>query len=98
MKSVPSACMPVAGGAEEKIADVAAGYTWDASGHEFVFLEDSGTVSRFDPAARRITAALKLDGVVGGTNNIGISSDDQWLVYIRMDHRVDDLMLIENFR
>jgi hypothetical protein len=90
--------MPVGGGPEEKVADIAAGYTWDAPGRDIFYLDSSGLLSRLDAATGRVNTLPKVDGIVGGLFNFAVSSDGHWLVYARRDQQVNDLMMIENFR
>jgi hypothetical protein len=39
-----------------------------------------------------------VDRILGGTSNIAVSPDGRWLVYVRLQHSVDDLMLLENLK
>ena len=48
--------------------------------------------------ATAIDVVRTFDRISGGTDNFTISPDGRWLVYVRLDQRVNDLMLIESFR
>jgi len=52
-----------------------------------------------DLKSGRATQALKLPpGTSGGIFNFTVSPDGRWLVFVRTDQLVSELMMIENFR
>ena len=89
--------MPVTGGTEHKIADSPVHAAWDSNGREMYYLAGRD-LHRLDTATGRDTIVRTFDRISGGTNNFTISPDGRWLVYVRLDQRINDLMMIENFR
>src|SRR5204863_6236320 len=94
--------MPVEGGPEERVADVQPPLDWQVAPdgiYYFQHEEKNDAIERVDPKSGKITEALKLPpGAVGGTANFTISPDGRWLVFVRRDQIVSELMMIENFR
>ncbi len=97
----------VNGGEEKPVPELApAGYwrSWGVNreGLYFVSKEEPGSgraIRMFHFATRRITQLLKVGHeplwLQGG---LALSQDGRWLLYAQLDHAVNDLMLIENFR
>ena len=94
--------MPVEGGPEERIADVQPPLDWQVAPDGIYYFRREGgdyAVARLDPKSGKAIEALKLPpGTVGGTANFTISPDGRWLVFVRTDQMVSELMMIENFR
>ena len=62
------------------------------------YLDSGRALHRIDVASGRVAVVRTFDRISGGTDGLTISPDGRWLVYVRLDQRVNDLMLIENFR
>ena len=90
--------MPVTGGPEQKVADSPVQAAWDSNGREMYYLASGQALHRIDVASGRVDVVRTFDRISGGTDNFTISPDGRWLVYVRLDQRVNDLMLIESFR
>ena len=90
--------MPVTGGPEQKVADSPVQAAWDSNGREMYYLDSGQALHRIDVASGRVDVVRTFDRISGGTDNFTISPDGRWLVYVRLDQRVNDLMLIESFR
>ena len=92
----------VAGGPEERVANVPPMEDWQLAPGAIYYLQPSGedyTLQRMDLNTGRTTEALKLPpGTVGGTAKFTISPDGRWLVFVHVDQSVSELMMIENFR
>jgi Tol biopolymer transport system component len=96
--------MPVGGGAEEKVTDVAEGQPWELSGTVVYYFHPTGqrrryAVHRVDLASLKETEVLLLpEGASGGTSNFSVSPEGRWLLFVKVDQSVGDLMMIESFR
>jgi Tol biopolymer transport system component len=92
--------MPAAGGEETRILDAVRmrAFTVAKDGIYFLAPESSGkTQLAFHSFATNRTATL---GVIERPVYLysDVSPDGRWLLYTQLDHRVEDLMLVEKFR
>ncbi|MBK5294053.1 MAG: PD40 domain-containing protein [Acidobacteriia bacterium] len=92
--------MPVAGGTEKKIADTPMLQPWDMAGaNSIVYFGSGRTLHRLDLATLRDTVIKPLpERTSGGTSNMTVSPDGRWMVFVRVDQVISDLMLVEGFR
>lgn len=90
--------IPVSGVEEELIVDMPTGTTWDlANGAAYYYSQ--GFLNRFDLTTRAASVPVRLPPrTLGGPLNFSVSPDGRWLVFVRGDHAVSDLMLVNNFR
>ena len=92
--------MPLGGGEEQKVLDTPAGAMWHVTGHS-IFWTGRGTdgLHRFDLATGKDSVVLKLPPETSrGTSNFGVTSDGRWVIFVRTDQQISDLMLVENFK
>lgn len=94
--------MPAGGGPEERIGDLPPSQDWNVVPGAIYYL-DPGVgefvVKRMDLTTGRTTDALKLPkGTLGGASNFTVSPDSRWLVFVHVDHSLNELMMIEGFR
>ena len=67
----------------------------------FISKEDKPeqTIKFFSFATRRVTPLLTVDNdSLTSPTSLVMSPDGRWLLYTRVDHSVNDLMMMENFR
>jgi Tol biopolymer transport system component/DNA-binding winged helix-turn-helix (wHTH) protein len=96
---------PVAGGAEEvvpELADVKPTRSWSVRSDGILFFQhDAGLsppVRFFSFATRRVTTVLKPERRPGTTApGLDLSPDGRKLLYAQVDHRIEGLMMLENF-
>ena len=91
--------MPAGGGPEERIGDLPPSQDWNVVPGAIYYL-DPGVgefvVKRMDLTTGRTTDALKLPkGTLGGASNFTVSPDSRWLVFVHVDHSLNELMMIE---
>jgi Tol biopolymer transport system component/DNA-binding winged helix-turn-helix (wHTH) protein len=97
--------VPVEGGLEEAVPELSGvrrtrAWTVRAEGIYFYQEIDAKPAVRFfDFATRRVSTLLAPEHpAAGGNPGIDISPDGRRLLYTQVDHRVDGLMMIDNFR
>jgi Tol biopolymer transport system component len=98
--------MPLPGGEETQILDVAVGAGWTVAGKNIYFLNSSGTgaerlvtLERFDPKTRRREVVMAMPrGTRPNLGMLAVSPDEQWVLFTRDEVIKSELMLIENFR
>ena len=56
------------------------------------------TLHRVDLTINKDSVVRTFDQISSGPANFTISPDGRWLVYVRIDQSIADLMLIENFQ
>ena len=93
--------MPAGGGPEERIGDLPPSQDWNVVPGAIYYL-DPGVgefvVKRLDLTTGRTTDALKLPKrTLGGAAIFTVSPDSRWLVFVHVDHSLNELM-IEGFR
>jgi Tol biopolymer transport system component len=94
--------MPVAGGREIKVLNSLEGANFVPTEHGLYFIEDQPLAeNRFrlkllDPASGSMKTMAVLPGPVG--DEMSISPDEKWMLFLRPDREASELMLIENFR
>ena len=92
--------MPVGGGEEQKVLDTPNGAMWHVNGNSIFWTSqlDDG-LHHFDLATANDSVVLKFpSGTERGVSNFGVTSDGRWVVFVRTDQQISDLMLVENFR
>ena len=92
--------MPVGGGEEQKVLDTPTGAMWHVTGNS-IFWTSRGNdgLHRFDLATAKDSVVLKLPPETArGTSNFGVTPDGRWVIFVRTDQQISDLMLVENFR
>ena len=91
--------MPVEGGEEKRIAAVEGVHPWDLAGGSIYYFAPGRIIHRVDLLTGRDSVVLTLPpGAVGGTNNLTVSPDGRWLVFVRVDQHISDLMMVDPFR
>jgi Tol biopolymer transport system component len=95
--------IPVGGGQEEKVLDTPTFAMWHLAGDNLYWT--SGQVNandglhRFDLATGKDSIILKLPPEMGRqSSNFGVSPDGRWVLFVRIDQQISDLMLVENFK
>ena len=92
----------VEGGAEERVAEVPTPQDWQMAPDGIYYFQPAGqslAVEKVDLKSGKIAEALRLPpGAAGGTSNFTISPDGRWLLFVRSDQFVSELMMIDNFR
>ncbi len=96
---------PVEGGAEEvipELADVKPTRSWAVRADGIVFFQHSSGLAPlirfFDFATRRVTTILTPERPPGMTApGLDLSPDGRRLLYTQVDHRIEGLMMLENF-
>jgi eukaryotic-like serine/threonine-protein kinase len=98
--------MPVAGGTEAPVPELSrAGYwrSWGVLKEGLYFISKEAaprqTIRFFSFATRRITPLLEVEKEpLWWGNGLSLSPDGRHLLYAQMDHSVNDILLVENFR
>ncbi|MBY0507964.1 MAG: protein kinase [Bryobacteraceae bacterium] len=93
--------MPVGGGEEQKVLDTPNGAMWHLTGNGIFWTNGRLTdvLHRFDLTTGKDSIVLKLPPETArGTSNFGVTSDGRWVIFVRIDQQISDLMLVENFR
>ena len=93
--------MPVGGGDEQKVLDTPNGAMWHVTGNSIFWTgrDRNDGLHRFDLATAKDSVVLKLPPETArGNSNFGVTSDGRWVVFVRTDQQISDLMLVENFK
>ena len=97
--------VPVDGGPEQLVPELRdAPYvrSWGVSKEGIYFVDNRArpaSVRVFNFRTRRLTTLLAPPGEIpSGTPSLAIAPDGRWLLVARIQYRVNDLMMIENFR
>jgi serine/threonine protein kinase/Tol biopolymer transport system component len=98
--------MPVAGGAEAPVPELSqAGYwrSWGVLKEGLYFISKEAaprqTIRFFSFATRRITPLLEVEKeALWYAGGLSLAPDGRRLLYTQMDHFVNDILLVENFR
>ncbi len=95
--------MPVGGGEPERVLDTPTLAMWHVAGNNLYWTSGQPAANdglhRFDLATGKDSVILKLpSGTDRGTRNFGVTPDGRWIVFVRTDQQISDLMLVENFK
>ncbi|MCU1272886.1 MAG: serine/threonine protein kinase [Bryobacterales bacterium] len=98
--------IPVAGGSEEHVLDIQAGWSRYALGESGIYylagtssrpqISPRGTIEFFRPASGSRKHIATIEKPL--TALLSLSPDEQFFFYTRLDREVNELMLVENFR